>query len=318
MPLATLWLDRPDGTALYVRHWQGDAAPRAVLMLAHGMAEHAGRYARLAEALVAAGFAVYAHDQRGHGLTGERSVLGHFADHDGWARVVDDLAGLNHHIRQAHPQLPIILLGHSMGSYIATAYLMQHSCSVQGAVLSGSNYQPRTLYRVARLIARLESWRQGPLGRSALLAWLSFGSFNRAFTPARTAYDWLSRDADEVDRYIADPLCGARCTNQLWLDLLAGLQQITPVASLAQIDQALPLLIIGGACDPVSQGTRLQHLADALRSAGHTRTDLRVYPEARHELFNELNRDAVTADLIAWLEHILPAPAQPTPQGNAQ
>jgi alpha-beta hydrolase superfamily lysophospholipase len=301
----TFWLNASDATPLYVNHWFADEAPKAVVMIAHGMAEHSDRYARLAQALVTAGFAVYAHDQRGHGKTAEQGVLGHFADTDGWQKVVGDLATLNHHIRQQYPQAPIFLLAHSMGSYIAQAYLMQHSCSLQGVILSGSNYQPPALYRAASLIARFERWRQGPTGRSALLDFLTFGSFNKAFKPNRTASDWLSRDPVEVDKYIQDPLCGFRCTNQYWIDLLAGLQQITPRGSLLQIDSDLPLLLIGGACDPVSEGKRLDDLANALSNAGASQLQLKIYPQARHELFNETNRDEVTADLIAWLEQAL-------------
>jgi alpha-beta hydrolase superfamily lysophospholipase len=299
------WLNASDATPLYVNHWFADQAPKAVVMIAHGMAEHSGRYARLAQALVAAGFAVYAHDQRGHGKTAEHGVLGHYADSDGWQKVVGDLASINHHIRQQYPQAPIFLLAHSMGSYIGQAYLMQHSCSLQGAILSGSNYQPPALYRAASLIARFERWRQGPTGRSALLDFLSFGSFNKAFKPNRTASDWLSRDPVEVDKYINDPLCGFRCTNQYWIDFLAGLQQITPRGSLLQIDSNLPLLLIGGACDPVSEGKRLDDLANALSNAGANQLHLKIYPQARHELLNETNRDEVTADLITWLEQAL-------------
>ncbi|MDT4826943.1 Monoacylglycerol lipase [compost metagenome] len=283
-------------------------------MLSHGMAEHSGRYGRLGEALVAAGFELYALDQRGHGRSAEHGTLGQYAAEDGWSKVVGDLASLNHHIRQQHPRAPIFLLGHSMGSYIGQAYLMHHSCSLQGAILSGSNYQPRALYRVARLIARFERWRQGKEGRSALIEFLSFGSFNKAFKPNRTAFDWLSRDPLEVDKYVNDPLCGFRCGNQLWIDLLDGLQQITPVKNLAQIDSSLPLLVIGGAHDPVSDGKRLQDLASALSQAGNQQVQLKIYPEARHELLNESNRDEVTAFMIDWLEQALRLPRQRHPQ----
>lgn len=303
------WLTASDATSLFVNRWYGAQPPRAVLILAHGMAEHAARYARFAAALVDAGYALYAHDQRGHGRTAEHGVLGHYADRDGWQRVVDDLAELNQHIRQQHPNTPLVLIGHSMGSYISQAYLIQHSAEVQAAILSGSNYQPVSLYRAAALIARFERWRQGPTGRSALIEFLSFGSFNKAFKPNRTAFDWLSRDPAEVDSYIADPLCGFRCTNQLWLDLLEGLQQITPVANLAKIAPTLPLLVIGGARDPVSQGHRLEDLAAALRQAGLQRVELKLYADARHELFNETNRDQVIADLLAWLERNVPRQA---------
>lgn len=307
------WLNCSDAAPLYVNRWFADQPPKAVLMVAHGMAEHSGRYARLGAALVAAGYELYAHDQRGHGETARHGSLGHYADRDGWNLVVNDLARLNHHIRQQHPHVPIFLLGHSMGSYITQAYLMHHSCSLQGAILSGSNYQPAWLYRAARAVACFERWRQGPLGRSALLEFLSFGSFNKAFKPNRTAFDWLSRDPAEVDNYVNDPLCGFRCSNQLWLDLLGGLLQITPLRNLAQIDSGLPLLVIGGARDPVSQGKRLRDLAGALREAGNPQVQLKIYPDARHELLNESNRDEVTADLIDWLEQALRQPRQRPP-----
>ena len=199
-----------------------------------------------------------------------------------------------------------------MGSYVAQSYLLHHSASLHGAILSASNFQPPMLYRAASLIARFERWRQGPTGRSALIDWLSFGSFNKAFKPNRTRYDWLSRDPAEVDAYAADPLCGFRCTNQFWIDLLGGLQQISTPANLSQIDASLPILIIGGECDPVSAGKRLTDLANALRQSGNQSVQLKVYPQARHELFNETNRDAVMADVIAWLEQALthPRPAR--------
>ena len=302
---STFWLTANDHTRLYVNQWMPDIPPRAVVMLSHGMAEHGGRYARLAQALCAAGLGVYALDQRGHGRTAEAGTVGLYAESDGWNKVVGDLASLNQHIGQQHPGLPIILLGHSMGSYISQAYLLHHSASLHGAILSGSNFQPVALYRAAQIIARIERARQGLRGRSALIDFLSFGSFNKAFKPNRTAFDWLSRDPVEVDKYINDPLCGFRCTNQLWIDLLGGLQQISKVSNLAQIDPGLPILVMGGDCDPVSEGKRLKDLAHALREAGCQDVQLTLYPQARHEVFNETNRDEVTADLLAWLDQAL-------------
>ncbi|MCF5169150.1 alpha/beta hydrolase [Pseudomonas canadensis] len=302
---STFWLAANDRSRLYVNQWMPDGPAKAVVMLSHGMAEHSARYARLAEALCGAGYGLYALDQRGHGRTADEGTLGLYAEKDGWNKVVGDLASLNQHIGQQQPGLPIILLGHSMGSYIAQAYLLHHSASLDGAILSGSNFQPVALYRAARVIARFERLRQGLRGRSALIEFLSFGSFNKAFKPNRTAFDWLSRDPDEVDKYINDPLCGFRCTNQLWIDLLGGLQQISKASNLAQIDPGLPILVMGGECDPVSEGKRLNSLAEALRDAGCQHLQLAVYPQARHEVFNETNRDAVTADVLAWLDQAL-------------
>ena len=301
----TFWLTANDHSRLYVNQWLPDTPPKALIMVSHGMAEHGGRYARLAQALCGAGYGVVALDQRGHGRTADEGTLGLFAERDGWNKVGGDLASLNQHIGQQLPGVPIILLGHSMGSYIAQAYLLHHSASLHGAILSGSNFQPVALYRAARLIARAERLRQGLRGRSALIEFLSFGSFNKAFKPNRTAFDWLSRDPDEVDRYRHDPLCGFRCTNQLWIDLLGGLQQISKASNLAQIDPGLPILVIGGECDPVSEGKRLKRLAHALREAGCQNLQLNIYPQARHELFNETNRDEVTADVLTWLDQAL-------------
>ncbi|MHC8406226.1 lysophospholipase [Pseudomonas sp. TMB3-21] len=297
----TFWLTVSDRSRLFVNQWLPETPLKAVILVAHGMAEHSGRYARLAEKCCENGYGVYAPDLRGHGKTAETATLGHFADDDGWCKVVGDLASLNQHIGQQHPGVPIVLLGHSMGSYLAQAYLLHHSASLHGAILSGSNFQPVALYRAARQIARLERVRQGRTGRSALIEWLSFGSFNKQFKPVRTPFDWLSRDPAEVDKYAADPLCGFRCTNQLWIDLLGGLQQISKASNLAQIDPGLPLLVMGGECDPVSEGKRLTDLAHALRAAGSQNLQLTVYPQARHELFNEINRDAVTADVLSWI-----------------
>ncbi|KAA0943865.1 MULTISPECIES: alpha/beta hydrolase [unclassified Pseudomonas] len=297
----TFWLTANDRSRLYVNQWLPDGPPKALIMLAHGMAEHGGRYTRLAQELCDAGYGLYAPDQRGHGRTADEGTLGLFAEKDGWNKVVGDLASLNQHIGQQAPGVPIILLGHSMGSYIAQAYLLHHSASLHGAILSGSNFQPVSLYRAARVIARAERLRQGLRGRSALIEFLSFGSFNKAFKPNRTAFDWLSRAPDEVDKYVNDPLCGFRCTNQLWIDLLGGLQQISKASNLAQIDPGLPILVMGGECDPVSEGKRLKNLAHALREAGCQNLQLNIYPQARHELFNETNRDAVTADVLVWL-----------------
>ncbi|WP_219266947.1 alpha/beta hydrolase [Pseudomonas sp. Xaverov 259] len=302
---STFWLTANDRSRLYVNQWLPDGPAEAMIMLSHGMAEHSGRYARLAESLCAAGYGLYAPDQRGHGRTADEGTLGLYAEKDGWNKVVGDLASLNQHIGQQHSGLPIILLGHSMGSYIAQAYLLHHSASLNGAILSGSNFQPVALYRAAGVIARLERARQGLRGRSALIDFLSFGSFNKAFKPNRTAFDWLSRDPLEVDKYINDPLCGFRCTNQLWVDLLGGLQQISKASNLAQIDPGLPIMVMGGECDPVSEGKRLKSLAHALREAGCQNLQLTIYPQARHEVFNETNRDEVTADVLKWLDQAL-------------
>ena len=308
MPAQTFWLTANDHARLHIHAWLPAEPPSALVMLAHGMAEHAGRYGRLGQALAMAGIALYAPDLRGHGRTAEAGVVGHYADRGGWNQVLDDLAELARHLRQIHPGTPLVLMGHSMGSYLAQGYLLHHGSGLQGAILSGSNYQPPGFYRAARLVARLESLRQGAKGRSALIEWLSFGTFNKAFRPTRTRFDWLNRDPAAVDAYINDPLCGFRCTNQLWLDLLEGLALISSPANLMQVDAHLPVLIMGGSCDPVSQGKRLTDLAHAWGATGRRPVTLKLYAQARHEILNEINREEVITDLLAWLQQALATP----------
>ncbi len=300
------WLTANDAVPLYVNHWSSDESPSAIVMIAHGMAEHSQRYARFAVALAEQGISVFALDLRGHGQTAAHGALGYFADEHGWHTVVNDLSCLNHHIRHQHPTTPIFLLGHSLGSYIAIAYLMQHSCSMQGAILSGSNYFKTSLrYQVAMTLTRFERWRLGAKGRSRWLDALVFYPHRRAVKARRTPWDWLTRDSKQVDAYINDPLCGFTCTTQLWLDLLGGLKQVTPVHNMVQIDNDLPLLIIGGDADPINHGHRLIDLANALRQSGNRAVDMRIYPGARHEVLQETNHAEVTADIVRWLNTAL-------------
>jgi len=296
-------LTADDGARINVYRWLPDGAPRAAIQIAHGLAEHAARYGRLAVALTAGGFAVYADDHRGHGRTAAAGELGFFAERDGWRKCVGDLWSLNRRIAADHPDLPIILLGHSMGSFMAQDFVADHSDSIAGLVLSGSNGPPPAIAGVGRMIARIERLRLGARGTSALLQAMMFGEFNKPFKPARTEFDWLSRDPAEVDAYIADPLCGFAFSTQLAIDLLDALGTFLKPERLARIRKDLPVYIFSGSDDPV--GANLPALAEAYRAAGLTRVEMRVYPGARHETLNETNRDEVTAALLRWVDTVL-------------
>lgn len=300
---SSFWLTAQDATHLHVHDWRPEAPAKASLLICHGMAEHGGRYQALGHALAKAGIAVYAPDLRGHGLTGREGLQGHFADSDGWNLVVEDLRTLNHHIRCKNPQTPLFMLGHSLGSYLVMSYLMQYSCSVQGALLSGPQYlRTRLRYRLARLIASAECWRQGQRGRSKLLHAIIFRPIQRSIQPQRTIHDWLSSDPAAVQSYLHDPMCGFMCTNQLWLDVFDGLQRITPLQNISQIHHQLPLFLFGGEQDPLHQGSRLLDLASALRESGKRSVDVKLYPGMRHEPVNERGRAHVFADIIDWIE----------------
>ena len=291
-----------DGQSLLARRWLPDAPPRAVVQIAHGLAEHSGRYARLAAALNAAGYAVYANDHRGQGRKTAPADLGHFADEGGWDKVVGDLWSFNRLIAAEQPGARIIFLGHSLGSFLGRSFIAKHSDALAGVALSGSNGKPPMIATLGRAIARAERLRLGKRGKSELIFKMWFGDFNKPFHPARTPFDWLSRDVKEVDAYVADPFCGFPFTTQLAIDVLDALPSVTGPESLAPIRKDLALYVFSGERDPV--GANIQGLIQDLKTAGFTRLTTRIYPGARHETLNETNRDEVTRDLVAWLDGI--------------
>ncbi len=293
-----------DGVRLFGRRWLPEAPPRGVVQIAHGLAEHGGRYARFAAALNAAGYALYVSDLRGHGAVCAATDLGHFADQGGWAKAVGDLWTVNRLIAADHASVPIVFLGHSMGSFLGRSFVAGHSDALAGAAFSGSNGRPPALAALGRLIARVERLRLGPRGKSALLNKMMFADFNKPFEPARTGLDWLSRDAAEVDAYIADPRCGLPFSAGLAVDLLDSLATLAKPESLAPIRKDLPIYVFSGEKDPV--GANIASLIDALKAAGFSHLTTRIYPGARHETLNETNRDEVTRDFLAWLDQILP------------
>lgn len=297
-------LTTPDGVSLFVYRWLPETPPKAAVQIAHGLAEHAARYERLAQALTGAGYAVYAGDHRGHGRTAAGPAdLGFFAEREGWRRLLDDLRQIQRQIAAEHPGLPVLLIGHSMGSFLAQQFISEQGEGLAGVVLSGSDGKPGALASVGRLVTRIERLRLGPRGRSSLVHGLAFGVFNKAFAPTRTPADWLSRDPAEVDKYVADPLCGFIATTQAWVDLLDALPEIAKPERQRLVPKRLPIHIISGSADPVSDSTkRLQQLLAAYRAAGLERVTHRFYEGARHELFNETNRDEVTRDVIRWLD----------------
>ncbi|HUP92307.1 MAG TPA: lysophospholipase [Solimonas sp.] len=293
------------GTAAsLVQRWLPDTPPRAALLIVHGMAEHAARYGRLGTALSDAGFAVYALDLPGHGALAQAAgELGHFGDREGWGQAQAAIARVHAQVEAEQPGKPVFLLGHSMGSMLLEDYAVEHGKRLAGAIFSGGAADMGPVRHLAVLLVRLEAAWRGLRHPSAVAERLSFGEFNRRFQPARTGFDWLSRDLAEVDRYVGDPLCGFRCTTALWLELLRRGPQLRDQQRLSRLPKTLPVLIVNGAEDPVSKGeVGPRQLERLYRAAGLGDVELRIYPGARHELFNETCRDQVTADLRSWLE----------------
>lgn len=306
MKTADFTFQTEDGASLHVAGWALES-PKAVVQVLHGMAEYGSRYARLAEALAAAGYTTYAHDHRGHGKSiSDASPPGHFADHDSWNRIVADAHGVNREIARHHSGLPVLVLGHSMGSFVLQQLLFEHPGDMVAAALSGSSGKPPAKAAAGATVARFERVRLGRRRPSPLLTRLSFGDYNKAFAPARTDFDWLSRDPAEVDAYIADPLCGFPVSTQTWVDLLAALGRIADPGNVARVPKGMPLYLFAGDRDPVGEfGKGMKRLHDAYTRAGIVDVRLKLYPGGRHEGFNETNRQEVTADFIAWCDEIV-------------
>lgn len=298
-----------DWAKLSVYAWlpndEGDT--KAVVHIAHGLAEHAGRYERLARFLAENGFAVYANDHRGHG----RSVttpedLGHFADRAGWQRIAQDLVAMCTEEKQKHEGLPLILLGHSLGSFLGQQMAYEQTELFDAIALSGPNGKVSGLVKVGQLIARLERLRLGKRGRSKLTNKLSFEEFNKHFAPNRTAFDWLSRDEKEVDKYVADPLCGFMATQQSWVDILAAILEIAKPENRARVRKDLPIYLFSGQYDPVNEfGAGIEALFAAYRENNVRSVRMKIYPNARHETLNETNRTEVLNDLLDWLNLVV-------------
>jgi len=317
--LSEQWLPMDDGAHLFMRRWHTEGRPKAALHIVHGMAEHSLRYARLARRLTESGIEVWAADQRGHGQTacsknefGKGGLLGHCADGDGFERVTADIDTLNRYIMKESPSVPLFLLGHSWGSFIAQNYIEQYEgklsskgrrFNVAGCILSGSAGPSRS-FKIAvgapfmKLLALVRGERKG----SKLAKSLADGAYNKFFRPNRTPFDWLSRDKDAVDAYVADPLCGKLCSSGFYRDLACALKRVHRNDAIARIRTTLPVYLFSGSADPVGgMGEQFGALAVAYRHAGISDLETVLYPDARHEPLHETNRDEVEESLLSWL-----------------
>jgi len=280
----TSTLKASDGSTIAVHHWPA-AAPRGVLQLTHGMGEHALRYTELADALNASGWSVVAQDHRGHGASAASEVdLGQLGP-DGWPALIADIGAVRELARAIAPRGPLVLFGHSMGSFAVQQYLPQHSGGVDAVVLTGT--------------AALDLLEPA----LDLDAPLDLAMFNAPFAPARTDFDWLSRDEAQVDAYIADHLCGFGLDVDGAKGLFAGARPLAASNALDGVRSNLPVYVAVGDMDPVNGQLALVHpLVERYRSAGLTDVELKTYPGARHELTNETNRKEVVTDLLGWLD----------------
>ncbi len=298
-----------DQKEIFYHQWLPDDGSKlqAIVQIAHGMAEHSQRYHRFAEVLTKEGMAVYANDHRGHGKTaGDLSKVGYFEEGSFWEKTLEDLHTFNQLIRNAHPGVPIFLLGHSMGSMLWRHYIAQYPEPLQGVILSGTGGDPGFIGKVGVLVAQLQTVIRSRKVRSKTLNAMAFGAFNNHFKPNRTEFDWLSRDESEVDKYVADDYCGGVFTAGFFVDLLKGVNTINSTSNYRSTPKGLPIYLVAGSQDPVGDMSKgVQQVFKAYQKTGMESVNCKIYPNARHEVLNEVNREEVVADLVDWFKSLL-------------
>jgi alpha-beta hydrolase superfamily lysophospholipase len=292
-----------DGHLMPVYAWLPDTRPVCILHIAHGMAEYAERYNAIAGILAQQGIAVYAHDQRAHGKAIADLKDAGLGEKDWFNKQVDDLYLLMLHLKKIWPEHKLFLLGHSMGSFLCQRFFQLHGNNIDGLILSATNGKKDPLLGAGIFIAGLQMKIFGSGYRSKLINKLSFGKFNTAFKPNRTAFDWLSRDIKMVDGYIADPLCGFICSAQFFYYFFKGIQAAFDNKNVQSVPNNIPVYAFGGDKDPVGlNGKGFLQLIDNWKAAGVKDISYKLYPGGRHEMMNEINRAEVLTDLVRWIK----------------
>lgn len=284
--------------------WNTPTKPKAVLQIVHGMVEHIDRYDDFARFLNQHDIAVIGHSHLGHGLTAtDTENLGYFHTTNGSNMVIKDIRRVNTYLHKEYPQTPILLLGHSMGSFFTRKYLTLYGNDLQGVILMGTGYHNFLEAFIGVYFSKFLALIKGPFHRSALLHELIIGQYNRRFSPNRTQADWLSRDTAQVDKYLKDPYCTFRFTVSAYQDFFQIIGELAVKRHFDRIPKTLPMLLISGGSDPVGgNGKGVIKVYQDYYNLGMKDLSLQLYKGARHEILNELNRDKVYQDLLKWIE----------------
>ncbi|UIK03568.1 alpha/beta hydrolase [Neorhizobium galegae] len=299
----------PTGANLAYHYQPATEPANAILLISHGLAEHSRRYKAFAETMAGHGFHVYAFDHRGHGeTTAPDAPIGRFARYDGVDLVLEDVKAMRDMATSAHPGLPVLLFGHSMGGLIALNASVDHPESFDAVAVWNSNFHPGLAGRAAQVILRIEKALKGSDVPSGLLPKLTFGAWGKSIAGHRTEFDWLSHDPEIVDAYIADPLCGFDASVSLWLDLFELTFRAPKMTD--RLAKTLPIHLIGGAEDPATNGGReILWLSEHFKRSGFSNVTTKIWPGTRHETLNDTVRARATAEFAAWARAALPVPA---------
>lgn len=294
-----------DGVEIYVYKWEPEENVniKGALQIAHGMAETAARYEGFAKVLTDNGYIVYINDHRGHGKTAKYiENIGYLAEKDGFEWLVKDMHDLTDIIKKENKNLPVFLLGYSMGSFLTQRYIMLYGNELKGAILYGSNGRQGLMLRLGLMISKIQIKMNGVRAKSQILHNIIFKGYNNLFKPNRTEFDWLSRDKEEVDKYIKDPFCGTVFTCGFYYDFFKGLIEIENKKNLKNVPKELPLYIFSGEKDPVGKsGKGVKRLVETYKVLGIKDITFKLYKDGRHAMLNEINKDEVIEDILEWL-----------------
>lgn len=298
-------------TAIHAVEWLPEGAPRGVVQISHGVSEYILRYEPFAAFLTGRGFAVTGNDHLGHGgSVPPGGTWRYFGGPGSWDMVVEDIYTLRNREKANFRGLPYFLLGHSMGSFLARTYLIRYPDTVDGAIIMGTGQMPPALVAGGRLVAAAEIRRLGERAFSPMVSRLSFEAYNKIFRPNRTEKDWLSVDEGNVDAFIADPLCGGDATLGLFREMLDGIRLITKQSNVEKMNLNTPVFFVSGDMDPVGDcGKGVRRAYGSFQKAGVRDVTMKLYPGMRHEILNDVCRETVYRDLLAWMEARMPPAA---------
>lgn len=300
--METAWLKMTDGHEIFTRFYSHESAIGHIHIL-HGLAEHSGRYDDFARFLVDQGYSVSLHDHRGHGETGKKQgTMGYFSDDKGFERITDDVNEVVQLLKEHYGNLPVILLGHSMGSFVARRFVQKYPHAISRLVLVGTGGDPGITGLAGLQLAKSSSKGEKAKLPGNMLNRLTFGSYNKRVQNATHEFDWLSTDKEVVHTYDEDPLCGFVSTNKLYEDLLTGLRAIHSSSNIRKMRKDLPILLIAGAEDPVGDyGKGVRAVAKEYVKHGLTDIKLVLIENERHEILNGAERIKVYEEITRWL-----------------